>query len=107
MDSCPSLDYIGVDHFDIDKYGNPSMLESLNSTDFRKLDTVKLRAKSLNRFKEVDEIKFMQNNHKKAEMECLYNPDSTAFCTKFLLDKLQGVLPTTMEEEGTLGRIKS
>ena len=102
MDSSPSLEYIGVNHFDIDKYGNQSMIESLNPTDFRRLESVKLRAKSLNRFKELAEIKFMQNNHKKAEMECLYNPDSTAFCTKFLLNKLQGVLPATMEEEGTL-----
>jgi DNA topoisomerase VI subunit A len=101
MDSCPSLEYFGVDHFDIDKYGNPSMTESLNPTDLRRLETVKTRAKSLKRFKELDEIKFMQNNRKKAEMECLYNPDSTAFCTKFLLDKLQGVLPSKMEE-GTL-----
>ncbi len=101
MDSCPSLEYIGVNHFDIDKYGNPTMIESLCPADFKRLETVKSKAKALNRFKEVDEIKFMQNNHKKAEMECLYYPDSTAFCTKFLLDKLQGVLPVIMEEEGT------
>lgn len=101
MDSCPSLEYIGVNHFDIDKYGNPAVIEKLNPADLKRLETVKSRAKALKRFQELDEIRFMQNNHRKAEMECLYTPDSTAFCTKFLLDKLQGVLPVIMEEEGT------
>lgn len=76
------------------------MTESLGPSDLRRLETVKERARNLGRFREIDEIKFMQNNLKKAEMEALYNPDCKAFCTRFLLDKLQGLLPA-MEVEGT------
>lgn len=93
MDGCGSIEYLGVDHFDLDRYANPKMMESLTSADLRRLDTVKKRAKLLNRFKEIDEIKFMQNNLKKAEIESLYYPDCTLFCTRFLVEKLQGILP--------------
>ena len=93
MDGCGSIEYIGVDHFDLDKYANPKLMESLTAADLRRLETVKTKAKALNRFKELDEIKFMQNNLKKAEIESLYYPDCTSFCTRFLVDKIQGILP--------------
>lgn len=93
MDGCGSIEYLGVDHFDLDKYANPKMMKSLTPADLRRLDTVKKRAKPLNRFKEIDEIKFMQNNLKKSEIEALYYPDCTSFCTRFLIEKLQGILP--------------
>ena len=94
-DGCRSIEYIGVNHFDIDKYANPRMTEPLTVKDLRRLETVKTKAKALNRFRELDEIKFMQNNLKKSEIESLYYPDCESFCTKFLLDKLQGILPTS------------
>ena len=106
MDACESIEYIGVNHFDLDKHANPKMMESLTVADVRRLETVKKRARSLSRFREIDEIKFMQNNLKKAEIESLYYPDSTSFCKRFLVEKLQGILPSTqparvkMEEEG-------
>ena len=106
MDACESIEYIGVNHFDLDKHANPKMMESLTVADVRRLETVKKRARSLSRFREIDEIKFMQNNLKKAEIESLYYPDSTSFCKRFLVEKLQGILPLTqparvkMEEEG-------
>lgn len=102
MDSCASLQYIGIDHYDLDKYGNNSVIESLTPSDLKRLEGVKERARNLKRFKEMDEIKFMQNNLKKAEMEALYSPDCKSFCTRYLVNKLQGLLPSvsSMEEEG-------
>jgi len=93
MDSCKSIQYIGVNHFDLDKYGNPAAIESLTQTELKRLEPLKARAKSLNRIQEYQEITFMQNNMKKAEIEALYYPDSMAFCTGFLVDKLVQGLP--------------
>lgn len=76
------------------------MFEPLNPSDLRRLESVKKKAKALNRFRELDEIKFMQNNLKKAEIESLYSPDCETFCLNFLVKKLQGLSPR-MEEEGT------
>ena len=68
MFSSSSIKYIGVNHFDLDKNGNQSMIEPLNQNDLKRLETVKARAKLLNRMDEFEEAKFMQNNLKKAEM---------------------------------------
>lgn len=84
----------------MDQYGNQQMFEPLNPSDLRRLESVKKKAKALNRFRELDEIKFMQNNLKKAEIESLYSPDCETFCLNFLVKKLQGLSPR-MEEEGT------
>ena len=91
MDSCASLQYIGVDHLDLDKYGIQNGYIPLTAKDVKRLDGLKSRAKSLNRQKELDEIKFMQNNLKKSEIEALYNPDCNTFCKTFLVNKLQGL----------------
>lgn len=92
MDSCSSIRYIGVNHFDLDRYGNPGAIESMSLSDLKRLESMKNRAKLLGRMEEFSEIVFMQNNMKKAEIEALYHPDSSAFCTRFLVDKLQGLL---------------
>ena len=67
------------------------MTESLTVSDLRRLEAVGNKAKALNRFRELDEIKFMKNNLKKSEIESLYNPDCKTFCLNFLVDKLQGL----------------
>lgn len=92
MDSCASLQYIGVDHFDLDKYGIQNSYIPLTAKDLKRLDGLKTRAKFLNRQKELDEIIFMQNNLKKSEIEALYNPDCKTFCQRFLVNKLQGLI---------------
>ncbi len=88
-----------MNHLDLDKFGNQRMMESLTASDLRRLESVKVKANYLNRHRELDEIRFMRNNLKKAEIESLYNPDCKTFCLKFLVEKLQGLL--VMEEEGT------
>lgn len=98
-DGCKSIRYMGVSHLDFDKYGNPDKLEALSKTEIRRLDSVLERAKILGRQAEENEIIFMRNNLKKAEIEALYSPDGFSFCHKYLLQNLQGLLG--MEEEGT------
>lgn len=89
-DSCESIQYIGINHIDLDKYGNQGMEEPLSLSDLQRLEKLKTKAKLLNRHNELNEITFMQNNLKKAEIESIYCHDSKSFCLKFLVEKLQG-----------------
>lgn len=97
MDGC-RLEYIGVTHFDVDEFGDPSKYQPITSSDLKRLEGVYGRGKAANLFSELEEIRFMRNNLKKYEIECLYDEtyagayDGFCFCEKFLLKKLQGLL---------------
>lgn len=84
------IHFLGVTRADLDKHGDPRGLTPLTARDVKKISA--LRERTNTHPMEHACVALMENTRQKAEIEALYCPDSRAFCTHYLLPKLQEFL---------------